>query len=309
MNAAAHDPSLAGLITISAADVGKQGDWSRDKLLELMTGCMGPLAGVTPESMANEVRALSKTLRFESEAADLTYMPFLALTANDDLAPDTNALVRAIEAGGGDKVTAMHVDTDHNWSDHRVALQNMILDWLAARTEKGGAASAAKTTEVPVTVVSGVPYCTGGGAPLMMDILIPAHRSRTPTPAVLVDPRWRVGSRRQERTLQCGIPRKGGVRSRDTVVSTQRHVTVPGRGRGLQMRNSFSARKRVQVRHRSRSDRRGRVVCRRAPRRAPRDCRPAGTTRGRWRLARRVERSPGGSLVFRTIRSDGAISE
>jgi acetyl esterase/lipase len=35
------------------------------------------------------------------------------------------------------------------------------------------------------TVVSDVPYCTGGGTPLLMDLLIPAQRIRKPTPAVL----------------------------------------------------------------------------------------------------------------------------
>jgi acetyl esterase/lipase len=34
-------------------------------------------------------------------------------------------------------------------------------------------------------IVSDVPYCTGGGKPLLMDVFIPAHRIRKPTPAVL----------------------------------------------------------------------------------------------------------------------------
>jgi uncharacterized protein len=179
VHTASHDHGVAGLITISAADVGRQGDWPRDKLVELMAGCMGPLADVTPESMANEAHALSKGLSFESEAAGLTSMPFLALTADDGLASDTDSLVSAIEARGGHKVTAMYVATDHNWSDHRVALQEIVLRWLAART------SAAQTTAASFEVIPNIRYCTDGGSPLLMDILIPAQRSRTPTPAVL----------------------------------------------------------------------------------------------------------------------------
>jgi acetyl esterase/lipase len=35
------------------------------------------------------------------------------------------------------------------------------------------------------TLVSNVPFCNGGGSPLLMDILLPLHRDQTPTPAVL----------------------------------------------------------------------------------------------------------------------------
>jgi len=131
VHTASHDRGLIGAVIISAADVGKQGDFSRDRLVALMADNMGSLAGVTPESMADEVRALGKTFRFENAAAGLTQTPLLALTADDGLAPDTDALLRAIQAQGGHEVTAMHVATDHAWSDHRIALESTILTWLA----------------------------------------------------------------------------------------------------------------------------------------------------------------------------------
>jgi len=34
--------------------------------------------------------------------------------------------VNAIEAGGGHEITAMHVATDHSWSDRRIALESTI---------------------------------------------------------------------------------------------------------------------------------------------------------------------------------------
>jgi hypothetical protein len=92
---------------------------------------MDSLAGVTPESMTDDLRALSPRVRFQSEAAGLTQTPLLALTADDGLAPDTDALVRAIQAQGGREVTSMHVATDHGWSDHRIALESAVLNWLA----------------------------------------------------------------------------------------------------------------------------------------------------------------------------------
>jgi uncharacterized protein len=130
---ASHDHSLAGVILISAADVAKQGDWPPNRLVALMGDCVAPLAGVTPESMADEVRSLGKDLRFESEASGLIQIPLLAFTADDGFASDTDALVSAIEARGGHNVASMHVATDHNWSDHRITLESVILAWLATR--------------------------------------------------------------------------------------------------------------------------------------------------------------------------------
>jgi len=43
----------------------------------------------------------------------------------------------------------------------------------------------AQAPEQPFTIVSDVQYCTGGGQPLLMDVFLPKHRNRTPTPAVL----------------------------------------------------------------------------------------------------------------------------
>jgi uncharacterized protein len=131
VHVASRDRALIGAIIISAADLGKQSKLSRDRLVALMSDTVGPLTGVTPDSMADEVARLNKTFEFENAAAGLTEIPLLALTADDGLAPDTDALVRAIQAQGGHELTTVHVATDHCWSDHRIALESIILTWLA----------------------------------------------------------------------------------------------------------------------------------------------------------------------------------
>jgi pimeloyl-ACP methyl ester carboxylesterase len=131
VHTAAHDHNLIGAILISAADMGAQADMSRERLVAMMADNMESLAGVTAESMADEVRAHGKDFRFDSAAAGLVQTPLLALTSDDGLAPGTDALVHAIEVQGGHKVTTMHVATDHGWSDHRIALESAILNWLA----------------------------------------------------------------------------------------------------------------------------------------------------------------------------------
>jgi pimeloyl-ACP methyl ester carboxylesterase len=138
VHTAARDHHLMGAVLISAADVGKQGEMPRDRVLALLADCMGPLAGVTPENMADEMQALSRKFRFENAASNLTQMPLLLLTADDGFAPDSNALVHTIQELGGQDVTVIHASTDHNWSDHRIVLESIIINWLDRLDQQHG---------------------------------------------------------------------------------------------------------------------------------------------------------------------------
>jgi uncharacterized protein len=128
---AAHDHALIGAILISAGDMGLLGEEPNDRLVAHMADDMEGLSGVTAQSMADEDKANAKAFRMENAAAGLTQMPLLVLTADDGLAPQSDAFVHAVEAQGGHKITAIHVATDHGWSDHRIALESAILTWLA----------------------------------------------------------------------------------------------------------------------------------------------------------------------------------
>lgn len=128
---AAHDRELLGAILISAADMGAIASGPRDRVVELMASDKETLVGVTAESMADEVIANAKAFGFANCADGLAHLPLLVLSADDGLAPGTDALVKAIGAKGGTSVTAIHVATDHVWSDRRIALQTQVLNWLA----------------------------------------------------------------------------------------------------------------------------------------------------------------------------------
>jgi uncharacterized protein len=127
---AAHDHGLIGVILISAADMGKSGV-SRDKIVDMMADDMETLNGVTAESMADEVIAHAKEFGFARAVDGLTQLPLLVLSADDGLAPGTDALVAAIRAKGGRNVTSIHAATDHSWADHRIYLESTIIKWLA----------------------------------------------------------------------------------------------------------------------------------------------------------------------------------
>lgn len=127
---AAHEHGLLGAILISAADMSAHAEAPHDRLVAEMADNMESLAGVTPESMADELHSIASAYLFENSASGLAQVPLLVITANDGLAPDSDALVHAIEAKGGHNVTTMHFATDHSYSDKRIALESAILNWL-----------------------------------------------------------------------------------------------------------------------------------------------------------------------------------
>ena len=128
---AAHDHALAGVILISAADMGQLGKVEHQKLVAEMADNMEALAGVTAESMASEAAQNAKAFGFDNAVPGLKDVPVLVLSANDGLAPQTDALVQAIQAEGNHNVKAIHAATDHGWSDHRIFLESTIIEWLS----------------------------------------------------------------------------------------------------------------------------------------------------------------------------------
>ena len=59
----------------------------------------------------------------------------LVVTSNDGLAPSNDALVAAVRARGNTHVTAVHFDTDHSYSDRRIALESAVIRWLQSLPE------------------------------------------------------------------------------------------------------------------------------------------------------------------------------
>jgi pimeloyl-ACP methyl ester carboxylesterase len=128
---AAHDRGLIGAILISVADMGSIGEAPRAQVISTMANNMDSLAGVTAESMADEVIANAKAFSLDNTVEGLAKIPLLVVSADDGLAPTADKLVKALTASGGGKVTAVHAATDHSWSDHRIFLEVTVINWLA----------------------------------------------------------------------------------------------------------------------------------------------------------------------------------
>jgi pimeloyl-ACP methyl ester carboxylesterase len=127
---ASKESALFGAILISAADMGRTRG-TREQLVASMADDMESLAGVTPQTMADEITANAKAFSIGNAAPGLAKLPLLVITSDDGLAPVAAAIVKAIESQGGKSVKTAHFATDHSYSDHRIALESEVLQWLA----------------------------------------------------------------------------------------------------------------------------------------------------------------------------------
>ncbi|MBS0367090.1 MAG: hypothetical protein JSR67_14840 [Proteobacteria bacterium] len=103
---------------------------SHAERVAFMSDDMETLAGVTPESMATQVEAHASDIALRATAPGLKDTPLLVLTADDGLGPAADALVQAVRALGGHRITEQHVATNHVWSDSRIDLETRVIAWL-----------------------------------------------------------------------------------------------------------------------------------------------------------------------------------
>ena len=139
---AAQDPAIRAVVLISAApmavDTVESLPPARRHLAvqPIAAGFaaegLSPLAGCTAQSLAEEVLANADAWNIPNLAPRLTTRPMLVLTSDDGLTPSNDAFVAALQHAGGTRATTLHLPTDHSYSDHRIALQLAVLNFLAA---------------------------------------------------------------------------------------------------------------------------------------------------------------------------------
>lgn len=134
-SAAAHDPAIAGLVMISAWDIGVDGNKFRDPavraaaLKDEYRDDVIPLAGTSADRLMDEAMTHVQELEFVNFAAALRTRPVLLISAEDGSQADSHRLAMALKGGG--RVTEVHMQTDHPYSDHRIALESAVVAWLA----------------------------------------------------------------------------------------------------------------------------------------------------------------------------------
>jgi acetyl esterase/lipase len=129
----AHDLNLLGAVIISAGDfgaIGLRAQQNRQAVIADMNDNRESLAGVTGESMADEVKEHGKDWSFRTLAPELIHRNLLVLYSNDFVKADSLELIKDVKDAGGTTITEKYVVTDHSWSDHRIALESLVINWL-----------------------------------------------------------------------------------------------------------------------------------------------------------------------------------
>jgi uncharacterized protein len=136
---AAGDPSIRAAGMISAADMAgripapAQGS-SQEVVVKQVAASlaregMAPLAGCTPEGLAQELIA-HPGWSFASQVDALKGRTYLVVTSDDGLAPGNDALVEGLRKKATARITTVHLATDHAYSDQRLELSHAVLKWL-----------------------------------------------------------------------------------------------------------------------------------------------------------------------------------
>ena len=129
---AAHDPALLGAAMISPGNIGRFGHVPRAAVIAGFTANgVEALADTTPTAMADEAIAHGDAWDFVKAGPRLAGTNLFVLTSDDGGTPEAERLITAVKAAGGTRVSAVHVATDHGWSDRRIRLESEIIRWLA----------------------------------------------------------------------------------------------------------------------------------------------------------------------------------
>ncbi len=129
----AQDAALLGGVIISPGDMGGAGlaaQEHRAQVVAAMNDDRESLVGVSGESMTDELAQHGQEWAFSTLAPQLVHRRLLVLYGNDFVKNDSLELIKDIKAAGGKMVSSHYVVTDHSWSDHRIALESLVINWL-----------------------------------------------------------------------------------------------------------------------------------------------------------------------------------
>jgi alpha/beta superfamily hydrolase len=86
--------------------------------------------GATASDLFAEAERHAKEWDYVQWADALRTRPVLLVEADDQNHADMEALASALRQKGSARLEQKAVATDHSFSDHRIALQTIVIDWL-----------------------------------------------------------------------------------------------------------------------------------------------------------------------------------
>jgi pimeloyl-ACP methyl ester carboxylesterase len=133
---AGADGGVVGTALIDAWDIGAEratvADPVRRQALidQELRDDLPPLAGTSVDAILAEIAAPGDALSLRALLPALARRPLLILGARRGGGSESEDYARRARAAGGRMVTSAVMDTDHSFSDHRIALAAAFVDWL-----------------------------------------------------------------------------------------------------------------------------------------------------------------------------------
>ena len=130
----ARDPAILGAALVSAWNPGvlamRASPQLDQAMLEEFRSDVGPLKGATAEGLLAETKQNAVAWNLIDLAPQLKSRPVLIVVSNDFLHDDDAAIAASLRKAAHPRMSEIQMPTDHAYSDHRIALQRALLDWL-----------------------------------------------------------------------------------------------------------------------------------------------------------------------------------
>jgi pimeloyl-ACP methyl ester carboxylesterase len=139
LNVGSTDPKLSCVASLAGANLGLFGAAAADKaqradLEKTLGGWSGPIRGTTGKKLVAELAANAARWDTTQTAAKLATRPVLLVAGvRDTVTPPPlhhDPLVAALAAAGSTQAESVVLDTDHAFSDKRVALTQAVVEWV-----------------------------------------------------------------------------------------------------------------------------------------------------------------------------------
>jgi dipeptidyl aminopeptidase/acylaminoacyl peptidase len=139
---ASEDPPILGAASLAGWNIGLEARLlsanprEQARLLGMIDQSMGPLHPTFLDPLVEEIRHHGPEWDLEQRAVNLARRPlFIAAGSRDaevPLARHHQPMVDALHRAGASRLTVRVWDTDHAFSDHRLALARATIDWLGS---------------------------------------------------------------------------------------------------------------------------------------------------------------------------------
>ena len=129
---AARDPQIMAVAMIAPWNIGAAVTRDLKSRSDTFYNGSPRLAGTTPEGMIVEAKQNAAKWNYVDDAPALKDRPVLMVEADDRNISYNQEMVAALRKAGSTQVTEEHLPTDHSFSDHRIALQAVVIEWLQA---------------------------------------------------------------------------------------------------------------------------------------------------------------------------------